>query len=161
MDGVIYRINVKPKIEGERGIPKSRVGYAYLFKSGFEGDYNHFRTTWKAGTLNRAVLVFPIESIYELNDAGWPVEPGHLGENLTTQGISYEEFVIGRSFNVGQAVIEISKACKPCKVLANLSYVGKNKVKDFIKTLVGRRGWYARVIRDGKVMVNDPVRLII
>ncbi len=160
MEGRIYQINIKPKTEDEGGIPKISVKEAYLSINGVDGDYNHFRSTWKLGTLDRAVLIMPFETLKQLEEERWPVKPGDLGENITTHGIPYSEFLIGKRYSVGEAVIKISEICKPCKVLRVLPYVGQNKITDFIKTLEGRRGWYAKVINEGMVRTGDTIREI-
>ena len=39
--------------------------------------------------------------------------------------------------------------------------VGVFHIKDFIKTLVNRRGWYARVLKPGYISKGDPIRHIL
>ena len=160
MDGLVYRLNVKRKIAGEMGIPKIPVPEVYFSFKGLNGDYNNFRTEKKASTLDRAVLILPFETIRQLNLEGWIVEPGHLGDNVTSIGIAYDSFVIGKKYNLGDARVEITEVCKPCTVLSNLSYVGECGIKNFMKTLIGRRGRYARVIKEGNVKVNDKIEEI-
>ncbi len=160
MQGSIYQINVKPSVSGERGIPKSSVGHAYLSRTGVTGDYNLYRTEKKDGTLDRAVLVIPLETITQLADAGWSVQPGDLGENITTQGIPYGSFAIGSRWKVDEAMIQISEVCKPCKNLRVLPYVGLTKIIPFVRTLVGRRGWYARVLKEGNIRKDALINYI-
>ena len=160
MKGIIYQINVKHRIEGELGIPKRAVECAQLYKHGFEGDYNVFRTRWKFGTLNRAVLLLPIERLIELDSTKWPVKPGDLGENITTKGISYDLFSIGQRYQIGRAVIEITEQAKPCKHLKVLDYIGESNLKRFVHDLLGRRGLYAKVITEGLVTKKDEISLL-
>jgi MOSC domain-containing protein YiiM len=103
------------------------------------------------------VLVLPVETIEALNRDGWPVRPGDLGENVTTQGVPYDELRPGRRFRVGTALVEISKACDPCTNLYLLPYVGDARGPAFLKAMLGRRGWYARVVRAGRVHRGDVV----
>ena len=108
---------------------------------------------------NRPVLVYPIELIKLLNSEGWAVKPGDLGENITTKGIDYNKFVIGKKFQLGDGVIiEISQICRPCSNLSSLSYIGNKKVNQFVKTLVGRRGMFAKVLVEGNVNTNDIIK---
>ncbi|MBI2632526.1 MOSC domain-containing protein [Candidatus Pacearchaeota archaeon] len=157
MQGIIYQLNIKSKVEGERGLPKKAVEFGNLTFNGFEGDYNHFRTNWKSGTFNRSVLIIPLETICELKIEEWPVESGHLGENITTKGIPYSSFAIGKKYSIGVAEIEISEICKPCKVLSTLPYIGNERISEFVKALVCRRGWYAKVIREGLLRKGDLI----
>ncbi|MBT6866176.1 MAG: hypothetical protein HOA19_02380, partial [Candidatus Marinimicrobia bacterium] len=85
----IVQINIKPKILSEHGLPKTPVTSVTLSKSGLEGDYNNFRTLKKDQNPDMAVLVYPIETIHELNNEGWPIMPGDLGENFTLSGIPH------------------------------------------------------------------------
>ena len=90
-----------------------------------------------------------------------PDVEGDLGENLTVKGLDYDDFFPGRRLRVGEEVeIEVSRACKPCHHLAKLAYVGEEKKKAFIQTMLDRRGWYARVRRGGTIRVSDPVVLL-
>jgi MOSC domain-containing protein YiiM len=39
-----------------------------------------------------AILLIPLETIEELQGEGWPIKPGDIGENFTTEGIPYSSF---------------------------------------------------------------------
>lgn len=151
------QVNVKSKTPGQRGLPKKPVPRAFVSRAGVEGDYNVYRQEERRGDPDCALLVMPIETIRELNSEGWPVHPGDLGENLTTTGIPYASFTVGKTFAVGGAKFQISKACDPCDNLYLLPYVGDSRGPGFLKVMLGRRGWYARVVREGRVKPGDPV----
>jgi len=153
--GEIQQINVKPRTEGEHGLPKKRVNSAFVARVGVEGDFNLYRHEERHDDPDQALLIMPIETIRELNSEGWPIRPGDLGENFTTSGISYHEFGVGKTFAAGGVRFQISKACDPCHNLYLLSYVGTSKGPDFLKVMHGRRGWYARVLEEGKVRTGD------
>lgn len=157
MSAVIYQINVKPRAERERGLPKLPVESAYVRLLGIDGDFNRYRTERKNNTPTRALLLYPLEMILQLQKEGWPVQPGDLGENITTQGISYDAFDIGKEYALGAIRICIEEVATPCKVLWRLSYVGQEKGSAFVKTLVGRRGWYARVLKKGTIRKGDTI----
>ena len=93
-----------------------------------------------------ALMILSTDILQDLNDEGWPVKPGDLGENLTLSNIDYSIIAPAQRYKIGGIEIEISFICDPCMTLKHLSYIGSEKVKDFIKTLVNRRGWYARVL---------------
>jgi len=157
MDAVVQQINVKPKTGSERGLPKLPVDSASVTGSGVEGDYNVYRHEERADDPDSALLILPAETIEELNSEGWPIRPGDLGENLTTRGIPYSGFAVGRKFSAGEVIFQISRACDPCDNLFILPYVGDAKGPAFLKALNGRRGWYARVLKGGPVSVGDEI----
>ncbi len=157
MSGRVVQLSVKPLTETEPGLPKRPVTSARLSSAGFEGDFNRYRQEKKAGSPNMAVLVMPLETLAELKKEGWPIEPGDIGENITSSGIAYGEFSPGKRFRVGGAVIEISEPCVPCSTLRHLPYVGPGKVAEFVKIMLGRRGWYARVVEEGRVQQGDLI----
>ena len=157
MSGEIQQINVKPQTKGEHGLPKARVGSALVTRAGIEGDYNVYRHEERQDDADQALLIVPIETISELNSEGWPVKPGDLGENFTTRGIPYQSFCVGKVFAAGGLRFQISKACDPCDNLYLLSYVGASKGPGFLKVMLGRRGWYARVLREGRVKTGDSL----
>ena len=156
----IHQINVKPNRANEHGIPKTSVISAILSKSGIEGDYNNYRTIKKDQNPDMAVLVYPVETIHELNDEGWPIMPGDMGENFTISGIPHSHFSPNQQYQIGESLIEISFECDPCQNLSVLPYVGKTKINEFIKTLMHRRGWYARVLKEGLIVQNCIVKQI-
>ena len=57
----------------------------------------------------------------------------------------------------GGVELEISKRCDPCVVLYGLPYVGQERGPGFVRTLRGRRGWFARVTRGGMVRVGMEI----
>jgi MOSC domain-containing protein YiiM len=157
VSGEIQQINVKPQTEGEHGLPKKRVKSAFISRAGVSGDFNVYRHEERGDDPDQALLIMPIETIRELNSEGWPIRPGDLGENFTTSGISYDGFGVGRVFASGGMRFQISKACDPCDNLFLLPYVGASKGPGFLKVMLGRRGWYARVLEEGRVEAGDAL----
>ena len=158
MAGRVHRINVKRETAGEEGLPKMRVPKAFAHKEGLEGDFNRYRHEKQGDDARAALLLLPLETIHELNDEGWPVQPGDLGENLTTSGIAYGDFAPGTVYAIGPATIQVSKRCDPCTNLYLLPYVGEARGPSFIRVMKGRRGWYASVLREGLIREGDPIR---
>ena len=155
--GQVHQINVKPRTPGARGLPKTPVDSASITKSGLAGDFNVYRHDELDGDPDSAVLVMPLETLKQLNEEGWPIKPGDIGENITTTGIPYGDFAPGRRFILGGVELQISRACDPCDNLFLLPYIGRAKGPAFLKTMLGRRGWYARVIREGTVRKGDSI----
>ena len=160
MASSIFQINVKPNTPGEAGLPKVAIDSAQISFSGVEGDYNRFRANKKNNDPDMAIMLISVDILEDLNNEGWPVKAGDLGENLTLNNIDYGKINPGQRYKIGNAEIEISIICDPCSNLTVLPYVGKDKISTFIKTLMKRRGWYARVIKEGNVSSGDPVLLI-
>ena len=44
---------------------------------------------------------------------------------------------------------------KPCNNLGALEYVGRENRPEFLQTLEGRRGWFARVLTPGTIQDGD------
>lgn len=158
MPGRVFQLNIKPLIGEEPGLPKLPVDSALLTPAGFAGDYNRYRQEKKSGSPDMAVLVMPLETLQDLAKEGWPVKPGDIGENITTSGLAYADFSVGKKFRVGEsAIIEISEPCTPCATLKALPYVGAEKITGFIRLMMGRRGWYARVLEKGLIHKDDVI----
>ena len=160
MIGTVLQVNVKSQVPGERGLPKHPVNHCFATVQGLDGDHNVFRQTKKKGDKDMAILVYPMETIEELNLEGWPVKPGDVGENLTVKGYSHDAFKVGQQYEAGNVIIEISLECDPCNSLRLLPYVGQEHMKTFMKTMMHRRGWYASIVKEGGVRPRDPFRLI-
>ena len=164
MQGTVLKINVKNrekfKQTGFAGLPKFETTEAEISVSGVADDYNDYRTKSKKSTLDRAVLIMTVDIMRQLEREGWPVKSGDIGENLTIDGLLYDSFKIGNIYRVGNAELQITEKCNPCTRLSNLQYVGEERVNEFIKVLKNRRGWYAKVLREGIVRKGDTIDLI-
>ncbi len=158
--GHIYQINVKPETEGQRGLPKIPVLSAFVTREGVAGDFNRYRHEHRRDNPNMALLIMPIEMLLSLGEEGWPIRPGDIGENITTTGLPYDSFASGSCYRIGEVEIQISVKCDPCKNLYGLSYVGDKHGPDFVKTMLNRRGWYARVLREGRINKDDVIQQI-
>ena len=156
--GMILQINVKSNVEGERGIPKLPVESALVGINGLEGDFNRHRHE-KRDSLEKAVLILTSDVILDLIKEDWQVKPGHLGENFTVGNVPYDFFKFGERYSFGKEVLlRISEESAPCRNLAVLPYVGKEKLRELQRALLGKRGWYASVIKGGYVEPGDLVR---
>jgi len=153
----VLQINKKSKTKTEVGLPKVPIDKADVTLMGINGDFNRFRSTKKDNDPKMALLVLTTDIINELNTEGWPIKPGDLGENLTLTDIDYRSLAPKQKYTIGSIQIEISFICDPCSNLKVLPYVGEVKINDFIKTLLKRRGWYAKVIKTGRIHKGDIV----
>ncbi len=151
MRGRIVQLHRKPREGRGRGLPKRAVPSLTITPAGVEGDFNRWRTEEAHGDPNQAVLLLSEEILVDLRAEGWPVQPGELGENVTLAGLPPEALRTGARVHLGEVVLELSKPCDPCIVLYSLPYVGVERGPAFIRTLRGRRGWFARVVTGGTV----------
>lgn len=161
MEARVVQVNVKAAVSGERGLPKKAVQSAFVEVSGLRGDFNRYRSEKLDNELDSAVLLICRETLEAIREDGFPVESGHLGENFTIEGIPPGKLREGGQLTLGDAArVEISRACDPCRNLEVLPYVGRERLTPFMKLLRGRRGWYARVLKEGLVRYGDPVSLV-
>lgn len=160
MVGRVASLSVKPETGGEAGLPKQAVSSLDLCATGAVGDFNRYRTRVLNGDPDSAVLLLTEDILEALRAEGWPVAAGHLGENVLLAEIPAAALGSGRQVRLGAALLEVTRACDPCTELSELPYVGEARGPEFIRTLHGRRGWYARVIQEGTVELGAPAQLI-
>ena len=159
MNGRVVQLHLKPREGRARGIPKRPVSQLMITAEGVEGDFNRWRTEKANGDPDQAVLLLSEEILADLRREGWPVQRGELGENLTLAGLPSDALKPGAQLHAGDVVLEVTKPCDPCTVLFTLPYVGKARGPEFLRTMMGRRGWYARVLQGGTVRANTPVEV--
>ena len=160
MTGYLVQLSSKPRTSGEHGLPKRAVPELDISTNGAAGDYNHYRTRTLHGDPDQAILLVTQDLLGQLNAEGWPVAPGHLGENLTLGDIRESALRPGVRLQVGQVLLEVSKACDPCDELYTLPYIGSVRGPAFLRATAGRRGWYARVLAGGRVALVSSVSLL-
>ena len=113
---------------------------------GLEGDRH-------AGRPERQVSILNVETVRELAQAGMPVAPGVLGENITVEGVPVMQLRDGTRMRVGEAELEITGDRPACRELLAI-HAGA------LKALVGRTGKMARVVRGGIVRPGDPIEVV-
>jgi MOSC domain-containing protein YiiM len=160
MAGRVLQLSIKPKTPGEHGLPKRAVLELRVTSQGADGDYNHYRATTLDGDPDQAILIVTKELLARLGAEGWPIRPGDLGENLTLDDVPEAALGPGARVELADVVLEVTKPCDPCIELHSLPYVGPTRGPEFVRTLVGRRGWYARVLSPGIVRPGCPVTVV-
>ena len=155
MQGAIHSINVS----GSGGVPKISVKAAMIGFEGLEGDYNRFRTERRAGDPGRAVCIFSLERIRELQSEGHPIDVGTVGENLTIEGLDWPSLRVGMTLRVGSASIRLSEPCAPCSKIGE-SFQGENFSRVDHEKQEGWSRWSAYVVEVGSVSVSDSVYLV-
>jgi len=156
MTGTVLQVNVS-----QGGIPKRELPSGELTPAGITGDAWRYRFH---GGPKQAVLLITIEGIQELVALGFPLYPGALGENLTTQGLDRRALRFGQRLRVGSATIELTKMRQPCATLdvygpgiQKAMYDARVVKGDPSSPLWGLSGFYASVIEPGSVRPGDPV----
>jgi MOSC domain-containing protein YiiM/GNAT superfamily N-acetyltransferase len=152
-DGRVLQVNVSPG-----GVPKLPVERAWVGRLGLDGDAHHHATVH--GGPHRAVALLGIEAIQRVQADGHPIEPGSVGENLTTSGIELARLPVGTRLAVGsQLVLELSAPANPCDVIKGSFREGKSG-RISILTHPDDSRMYARVLADGEVRPGDAIRVL-
>ncbi|SHF81991.1 MOSC domain-containing protein [Ornithinibacillus halophilus] len=142
----------------ESGMFKKEVnGSIWLGKTGLQGDEvadkkNH-------GGPEKAVFTYPIRHYdywrkdLELETIGI----GAHGENFAVHHMDESNVCIGDSYQVGEAIIQVSQPRQPCWKPAR-----RFGVMDFALRIQksGRTGWYFRVLKEGNVTAGDTIELM-
>ena len=156
MTGTVLQVNVS-----QGGIPKREIPAGALTTAGITGDAWRYRFH---GGPKQAVLLITLEGIQELVARGFPLYPGALGENLTTQGLDRRALRFGQRLRVGGATIELTKMRQPCATLdvygpgiQKAMYDARVVKGDHTSPLWGLSGFYASVVEPGTVRPGDPV----
>lgn len=111
------------------------------------------------GGPDRALCLFSLERILELQAEGHPIFPGSVGENVTITGLEWDRLVPGVQLELGDTVrVEITKYTAPCKTIAG-SFVEGNFPRISQKVNPGYSRVYARILQTGKLVVGDEVRI--
>ncbi len=159
MRGRVVQLHLKPREGRARGLPKRAVSQLTITPDGVEGDFNRWRTEKADGDLDQAVLLLNDEILVDLRAEGWPVQRGELGENVTLADLRPDALQPGVQLQLGDVVLEVTKPCDPCTILYTLPYVGTERGPEFLRTMMGRRGWYARVLQGGTVRQETVVEV--
>jgi MOSC domain-containing protein YiiM len=140
------------------GVPKLAVREAVLGREGLEGDRQRDRRYH--GGPDRALCLYALERVLELQAEGHPIFPGSAGENVTLVGLDWSSLAPGARLALGgEALVEIASYTTPCKVIA-ASFTGGDFKRISQKLRPGHSRLYARVLRPGRLAVGDIVRVL-
>jgi MOSC domain-containing protein YiiM len=153
MNGRIFQLNCSGG-----GVPKLAVREAFLTPTGLEGDVQKDRRFH--GGPERALCLFSLERILELQAEGHPIFPGSAGENLTVVGLEWESVKLAVRLALGdEVIVEISSYAGPCKTIA-ASFRDGDSRRISQKLRPGDSRLYARVIQTGRLAVGQTIRLL-
>jgi len=151
--GKVVQISVS-----DGGVPKTAVASARITKDGVEGDRQ--RNLEFHGGPERAVCLFSMERIRDLQMEGHAIVPGAVGENVTVEGIDWDAVQPQSRILLGDAVaLEVTRYTSPC-VNIRSSFADGNFARISQKRHAGWSRVYARVLAPGTVSTGDPVRLL-
>jgi len=138
---------------------------------GVEGDA-HFGKTVKHRYLVkknpalqnlRQVHLIHYELIEELNEKGFSVSEGNLGENITTEGVELLNLPTDTILKIGKdAVIQITGLRDPCHLLDKFQ---KGLLKALIEKdengdIIRKSGVMGIVQKSGEVKIDDDIEII-
>ncbi len=153
MQARIFQLNCSPG-----GVPKLAVREAMVTELGLVGDDHKFHDIH--GGPERALCLFSLERILELQAEGHPIFPGAAGENVTVSGLDWERLEPGVRLALGDEVlIEITKYTSPCNSMAE-SFSDGNYARLSQKANPGYSRVYARVLQTGRLVVGQLVRVL-
>ncbi len=152
-EGRIFQLN-----RSNGGVPKLVVREALLTTEGLEGDRQ--RDLRYHGGPERALCLYALERIVDLQREGHPIYPGAAGENVTLAGLDWAQLAPGARLHFGDDVIvEISSYTAPCRTIAASFLKGEYK-RISQKLHAGDSRLYARVIQPGRLAVGQTVRIL-
>jgi MOSC domain-containing protein YiiM len=152
MPGRIFQLNTSPG-----GVPKLAIREAEVTELGLRGDDHKFPDIH--GGPERAVCLFSLERILELQSEGHPIFPGAVGENITISGIDWNKVTPGQKLSLGEEVlVEITSYTSPCNSIPE-SFVAGEYQRISQKLHPGYSRVYARVLRPGRIRTGQLVRL--
>lgn len=103
---------------------------------------------------------------YSVEDYAWwsaellrELRPGLFGEQLTTEGVDLNAAIVGETWRVGTALLQIAHVRVPCLTFKGWMGASGYEASAWVKrfTLAGRAGPYFRVLEPGVVAAGDPI----
>jgi MOSC domain-containing protein YiiM len=153
MQGRIFQLNVSPG-----GVPKLAVREAMLTGTGLVHDVQEHPNIH--GGPERALCLYSLERILELQHEGHPIFPGAVGENVTVMGIDWASVEPGVRLALGDdVVIEIASYTSPCDSVA-ASFGDGRFVRISQKVNPGWSRVYARVLQTGRLHTGQAVHVV-
>jgi MOSC domain-containing protein YiiM len=160
MQGTIVQVSISPG-----GLPKSPIAEGLITPLGIQGDL-HAHPNIHGGP-QKAILLVASEVLDRLRSLGYPLYPGALGENLTTEGLDVRSLRPGDRLRAGGAMLEITKPRGPCsaldfygEMLKHEIYDERVKALDHTSQRWGMSGLYAAVVQGGPVRPGDIIAVV-
>jgi MOSC domain-containing protein YiiM len=142
---------------GRTGIDKRPAdGPVAIRFLGLAGD--EFGDSANHGGEDQAVYAYAREDLdWWVEQLGRELRDGIFGENITTAGLDVTGALIGETWQLGTAVVQVTAPRIPCVTFQ--SWLGEpHWVKRFARG--GRPGAYLRVLAEGEVAAGDQARVL-
>jgi MOSC domain-containing protein YiiM len=167
MIGVVASLNVSPTHTMAK---PSQPSIRLLAGLGVEGDAHNGVTVKHRSRVARdpsqpnlrQVHLIHAELHDELAANGFPVEPGRMGENVTTRGLDLLGLPTGTRLHLGPtAVVEVTGLRNPCRQLEGIhsGLMAAVLDRDEDGALVRKAGIMGIVLASGDVSVGDEIRV--
>jgi MOSC domain-containing protein YiiM len=161
--GLPRRVHFRTTVHPETAIEKRPVdGPVRITEAGVER--NACASTDVHGDEYMRVYAYSVEDYrWWEGELGLTSDPGLraglFGEQLTTEGVDLEAALMGETWRVGTAVLQIAHVRIPCQTFKGwMGHTGHDEtgwVRRF--TLAARPGPYFRVLEEGVVAPGDPI----
>ena len=151
---------------------QNAAGIRLLEGSGVEGDAHRGTTVKHRSRLKRSPHAPNLRQVHlihaelhdELRERGFSVEPGEMGENVTTRGLELLALPTGTRLRLGvSAVVELTGLRNPCVQLDRFQRGLQEAVLDRAPdgTLVRKAGVMSIVVEGGVVRPGDPISVVL
>lgn len=142
MEGIVKAVCISEK----KGTEKRPVESINLIENwGVENDAH-------AGNWHRQVSLLTYEKVVAFNERGGNAKEGAFGENILVEGIDFRTLPVWSKIIIGDVELRMTQIGKECHTTCAIF----KRVGDCI---MPREGVFAEVIKGGKVMANDKVKV--
>ncbi|MEO6726253.1 MAG: MOSC domain-containing protein [Blastocatellia bacterium] len=132
----------------QKGAGKTEMACAELISDhGLHGDHHAGRDP------RRQVSLFALETLNQLHAEGFTVTASQLSANLFTENVRLNSLKPGTRIRIGQALLEIVEARKPCRVITRID-------QRLPKRLYGQCGLLARILQGGSIHRGDKIEIL-
>jgi MOSC domain-containing protein YiiM len=97
---------------------------------------------------SRQVLLMDMERLEQFG-----IAPGRVKENITTRGLPVDGLHLGQRLQIGEALLEVTKACTPCEQMDEIR-------QGLQEAMRGRRGTLCRVVCSGRIRRGDRIEVV-
>jgi MOSC domain-containing protein YiiM len=131
------------KGEGKRFVESAEL----IAGHGLKGDSHAGRDP------ERQVSLFSSEVLRQMESEGFKIPAEELSANLLTEDIPLDSLKPGARLRIGETVIEIVEARRPCRNITKID----NRLP---KRLYGRCGQLALIVKGGVVRAGDDIEVL-
>ncbi|MBV8739695.1 MAG: MOSC domain-containing protein [Alphaproteobacteria bacterium] len=167
MTGVVTAVSRSPK---HSLIKSNETGIRLMAGLGVEGDAHQGVTVKHRSRVARDPTAPNLRQVHlihaelhdELRQKGFTVQPGQMGENITTSGVDLLELATGTRLHIGEtAVVEVTGLRNPCAQLDKIykGLMAATLDRDAEGNLVRKAAIMGIVLTEGEIRPGDPIRI--